>query len=137
LDENDCPDVHFVPSSDLIVRTTSSARFYPLDAVLPIDGFLPRLRAVKLHSHGRVPMSVRMWGPPVRTRECVCTDMKKKKIKKYFIFSCPHGCWSRPHGHGKKKRKNYFNYFIYFLASMQTHLYTSVFAWGLEMRMGG
>jgi hypothetical protein len=32
---------------------TLSARFYPMDAILPTDGFLPHLRAIKLHPHGR------------------------------------------------------------------------------------
>jgi hypothetical protein len=36
LDKNDCPDVHFVRLSAFIVRTASSTRFYPMDAILPV-----------------------------------------------------------------------------------------------------
>jgi hypothetical protein len=48
LGKTDYPDIHFVRPSAFIVRTTSSARFYPADAVLPADGFLP-------HPRGREP----------------------------------------------------------------------------------
>jgi hypothetical protein len=41
-------DVHFIRLSDFIIWTTSFAHFYPPDAVLLADGFLPRPRAVKL-----------------------------------------------------------------------------------------
>jgi hypothetical protein len=39
--------------SAFIVQMTSSARFYPMDVVLPTDGFLLCPRSVKLRPHGR------------------------------------------------------------------------------------
>jgi hypothetical protein len=55
LGKNDRPDVHFIRLSVFIVQTSSSARFYPLDAVLSADRFLLRPHAVKLYPHGRKP----------------------------------------------------------------------------------
>jgi hypothetical protein len=43
LEENYLPDV-------LFVRTSTRVRVYPVDAVLPVDGFLPSADAVKTAS---------------------------------------------------------------------------------------
>jgi hypothetical protein len=68
------------------IRTTSSARFYPPDAVLLADRFLPRPHAVQL---------------------CPRRREKNKFIKKLIFFSCLCGCWSRPRGRGN-------NFFLIF-----------------------
>ena len=47
LDENQRPDVLFVRPSADVVRTSSSVRVYPADALLPADAALLSADAVK------------------------------------------------------------------------------------------
>jgi hypothetical protein len=89
----------------ITVRTSTRVCVYPVDAVLPADGFIPSADTAKIRPHGRIQASARTH-PSVRTN-MACPRGRTHSLPRTLPSPPPSpadaGCCPRGRGHSRKK----------------------------------